>query len=96
MQQQQAVQSNWYNHQQSAMHQPQPLPSQAGGDWYQQLQAGIHHQYMLSAPVVVPAPVIMDMMAQVQRSNELLRRESQARSQVRSWLAHGLLMDACP
>jgi hypothetical protein len=79
MQQQQALQSGWYSQQQS--HPQQPSPS-VGGDWYQQLQAGIQHQYMLSAPVVVPAPVIIDMMAQVQRSNDLLRRESQARSQV--------------
>ncbi|GAX76240.1 hypothetical protein CEUSTIGMA_g3684.t1 [Chlamydomonas eustigma] len=44
-------------------------------------EAGLQQQYMLSTPVVVPAPVIIDILTQVQRSNELLRKESQARTE---------------
>ena len=42
-----------------------PLPPPMMAEWYQQFQNGVNQQYMMSAPVVVPAPVIMDMMAQV-------------------------------
>ncbi|KAG1671671.1 hypothetical protein FOA52_007462 [Chlamydomonas sp. UWO 241] len=48
--------------------------------WYKHLQASIQTQYLLSSPVVVPAPVLMDVIAQVHRSNDLLRKESTART----------------
>eukprot|EP00798_Chlamydomonas_sp_ICE-L_P002003 gene2003-33428_t len=37
-------------------------------------------QYLMTAPVVVPAPVLMEVVAQVQHGNHMLRKESHARN----------------
>ena len=62
------LQSSWPcvkdHHQLTCMH---AVPTRLLSSWcrYGELQSGLHHQYLMSSPVVVPAPVIMDMMMQV-------------------------------
>ncbi len=48
--------------------------------FYLYLREAMAQQYLMTAPVVVPAPVLMEVVAQVQYGNDLLRKESQARN----------------
>ncbi len=39
--------------------------------WYRELEASIRHQYLLSTPVVVPAPVIVDILNQASYEEDM-------------------------